>query len=135
MVVALVLGEFALIAVARFFQWLVSPLVVSWCLATVVVTIGGFLIFGLPILHTYKDTTTRTSTETDIRGVWAERILRHGSHLAYVGASVVGGSPAVAWYYGSRGDPHAKMRTLGAAAITAAFWVAFYLGLLKLIFG
>jgi hypothetical protein len=135
MIVALVIGEALLIAVTKFCQWLVSPLVVAWLLASVIVAIGGYLIFGLPVLSVYRAASDRKATEPDIRGLWSERILKSGTRLAYVAGSIIGGSPAVAWYYGSRGDAHARSRTMGAAAITAAFWCAFYLGLLTWIFG
>ncbi len=132
---ALIVGEFLMIAVVKFSEWLVTPLLFAWLLSTVVVTIGGYLIFGLPILRVYGDTSKSNTTQPDFRGVWAERILRNGSHLAYVGGSIVGGAPGVAWYYGSRGDSRASHRTIGAAAIMAAFWCAVYLGLLTWIFG
>ena len=103
MAIALIVGEFLIIAVARFSEWLVTPLVFAWLLSTAVVTIGGYLIFGLAILRVYGDTSDGKTTKPDFRGVWAERILRNGSHLAYLGGSIVGGAPGVAWYYGSRG--------------------------------
>ncbi len=135
MAIALIVGEFLIIAVARFSEWLVTPLVFAWLLSTAVVAIGGYLIFGLPILRVYGDTSDAKMTEPDFRGVWAERILRNGSYLAYLGGSIVGGAPGVAWYYGSRGDSHASQRTMGAAAIMAAFWCALYLGVLTWLFG
>lgn len=135
MAIALIVGEFLMIAVVKFCEWLVHPLAIAWLLSTIIVAIGGYVIFGLPILRVYRDTSKTKTTQPDFRGVWAERILRNGGHLAYVGGSLIGGAPGVAWYYGSRGDGRATQRTLGAAAIMAAFWCAFYLGLLTWIFG
>jgi hypothetical protein len=135
MAMALVVGEFLMIAVVKLSEWLVSPLLFAWLLSTIAVAIGGYVIFGLPILRVYADTSASKTSQPDFRGIWAERILRNGSHLAYVGGSVIGGAPGVAWYYGSRGDSRASHRTMGAAAIMAAFWCAAYLGLLTWIFG
>jgi hypothetical protein len=135
MLIALVIGEVLMVAVCRFCQWLVSPLFASWLLATAVVAVGGYLIFGLPILSVYRDNSKRQPGEPDFRGVWAERILKSGTHFAYVVGSIVGGAPGVAWFYGSRGDRQARQRTMGAALIMSAFWCAVYLGLLKWITG
>lgn len=64
----------------------------QWAFAASAITLGSFLIFGLPQIYAWRRTTTPNRPTLDARTAWAVRMLSHGRVVLFVLASVTGGS-------------------------------------------
>lgn len=108
----------------------------AWALATVVNAVLGYLLLGLPQIRAWESgvTTAEQADEAGFRTRLAARSLSGGGRAAFAAAGVIGGPPAVGWFYGRRRDPRARSLTWTAAWLCAASWSAIYLGLLAWIF-
>jgi hypothetical protein len=105
----------------------------AWALATVLNAVLGFYLLGLPQIRAWETGTARTDgvdEAADPRTRLAARSLSGGGRVAFFVASVIGGPPAIGWFYGRRRDPRARSLTWTAAWILGSVWSAVYLGLL-----
>lgn len=109
----------------------------AWALATALNAVLGFSLLGLPQIRAWEKGTALVDdaeSAADPRTRLAARSLSGGGRVAFVAASVIGGPPAIGWFYGRRRDPRARSLTWTAAWILGAVWSALYLGLLAWIF-
>jgi hypothetical protein len=133
--VAIVFGEAAMVGVVSLGRHAAGGANVgAWLLATTVIAIVGYLALGLPQIRAWESG-TRTGLDTafdngDPRVRLAARSLSTGGLVAFLVASVLGGSLAVGWFYARRRDPRARSLAWTAAWLLAAVWSAVYLGLL-----
>lgn len=141
LVVALLLGETGLVVLtgaARHVAGGANP--GAWALATVFNAVLGFYLLGLPQIRAWETGAARIDSVDDVdesadpRTRLAARSLSGGGRAAFVVASVIGGPPAIGWFYGRRRDPRARSLTWTAAWLLGAVWSAVYLGLLAWIF-
>lgn len=106
-------------------RWLVYT---QWPIAVTVITVVGYVVFGRHVLQAFAKSND-VAPDNDLRVRFGVKLLSKTSWPVFICASVIGGSPAIAWYYGRKHDPRAKKLTFLAALILAISANAFYLGL------
>ncbi len=127
---AVIVGEvgiWAALALARASHW---PTLFQWLAMTAVITVGGYLMFGWPQIAAAKKGQTKTVIN-DPRVRWALPLLGRGGVAMFVIATLIGGPLLIGWWFGRVVHPQAWALTSLAALLFAAFWSAFYLGLLS----
>lgn len=126
--IAMAIGETLMLGIATFVRRLYhGPAVVQWVMAASIIAIGGYLIFGYPMLRKWQK--GNASLDDDPRVNWAVRLVERGGPLFFLLGSAIGGSPAIGWYAGARNKPNAKVLTFVAACILGATWGAIYLAI------
>lgn len=132
-VVALVVGEFALVALAAAAQrWFPGTPVVQWIAATTVAAVVGFLAFGPLQIRRWERAagTPAGGAPEDARAALGARMLDRGGVASFLVGSALGGPPGVAWYWCARNRPHPVRATFAAAWVCGGVWCGVYLGLL-----
>ena len=128
---AVVVSDAAMVAVCGVARVLVHAAVLQWVLATGVIAVAGFCLFGAPQVVAWSRSTPPEAS--DARTRWSLRLLGRGGPFAFVAASLTGGPLAVGWFLGRERHRRAYLLTAVSAVLMAAFWSAAYLGLLRLI--
>jgi hypothetical protein len=129
-VLAAATGDMAMAGVCVVVRVMTRDVLMQWTFATVAITLGSFLIFGLPQIYAWRRTASQNRPALDARTAWAVRILSRGRVLLFVLASVTGGPLAIGWYYGRKRHPRAVFYTALSSALLAIPWAAFYLGVI-----
>jgi hypothetical protein len=129
-VLAALSGDIAMAGVAVVARLMTKDVFLQWALAASAITLGSFLIFGLPQIYAWRRTTTPNRPTLDARTAWAVRILSRGRVVLFVLASVTGGPLAIGWYYGRKRHPQAVFYTALSSIFLAIPWAAFYLGVI-----
>jgi len=106
----------------------------QWLASTVVIAIGGCLIFGLPQLDAWGSDHHRASVPPyDFRLRWSlsHKLLERRNWPAFTVASLVGGPLAVGFVSGYSQHPAARRRTFLSSWVLACVWSAIYLGFFR----
>jgi hypothetical protein len=137
LVLALVGGDAAMFGVDALVKYMYDgPRILQWSIATPVIALGAYYIFGLPQIIAWSASGDAIVVDSaDIRARFAISRLRGGGLFAFVIASLIGGPLATGWYYGQRKDPRARSLTMASGWILAAAWSAVYLGVIAWAFG
>lgn len=131
-VIAVLAGDAAMVGIAALTKSLVADPLLQWVVATAVIGVGAYFIFGYTQIKAWQKGTA--SAVEDARSRWAARRLGAGGWLAFVLASIVGGPLAIGWYYGRLRHRRAHQAAMAASVILATVWSAVYLGFLNLAF-
>lgn len=106
------------------------PMAVAWLGAVVAVSVGSYLLFGLPQILLWERTPGREYAPGGRIGRKIAELLDRRSAWVFVPVSILTGPVTVAAYFGAKGDPHVRRLTAFAAVLMALFWTAFYSGLI-----
>ena len=129
---ALIIGELALIVVPVLVKATHLPTALQWLIVIAVIAIGGYLLFGWPQIVAWEKGNGQMVVK-DPRARWALPLMKRGGGVMFVVASLIGGSWLIGWWLGRSSHPKARSLTFVGALIFAAFWGAFYLGLLSVV--
>jgi len=133
-IVGVVFGEAIILAIVAASRHWVPTLVLQWLVATTVVAIGGYLVFGLPQIKAWERSDGNDVKDSDFRTKASIWILRYNRWWSLVIASTIGGPFAVGFATGYSRSDTARLQTFIAAWILAVVWVSIYLGVIGLIF-
>lgn len=125
--VGLVVGDAAMLGVAISVKRMTTSLPPQILLATVVISLGSYLLFGWPQLRAWRNKSTQADKAQDLRLGWAVRALGRGGIPLFIVGSILGGPLAVGWYAGCTQQPRGRIITWTASLIFGAFWAVVYL--------
>ena len=130
MVVAFVGGEAAFVVLPLLLQHLTNlPVVLQWAITVTLLTIGGYYLFGRPVIRKWEQsgaTAGREIVAEDARYRWGEKLLERGGLISYILGSALGGAPLISWYWCAHRKPYPYRATFFAALIVATLGSALY---------
>lgn len=127
--VAFVSGDAAMFGVVALTKYVYGgPSVLQWMIATPLIAVGAYFIFGVPQIVAWSTGSAKQVDTSDVRARFAVTRLQGGGLVAFVVASLIGGPLAIGWYYGKSQDPRARSLTMASGWILASAWSAVYLG-------
>jgi hypothetical protein len=106
-----------------------------WLLASTIVVMGNYILFGLPIIRAYAHSQMPPSEKTEDTGGTAASIGRakalisRGGAVAFVLAGLLAGSLPAAWWYGRQRHPRVRRYAWYGALIYGTVYPATWLGL------
>lgn len=131
-VLGIALGDIAMVALVGIVRaFIPAPLLLQWLVAAILITVGGYLLFGLPQLRGWEAAGKLDSSDPRVR--WAVRLVGASGPLVFVLTSVLGGPLVIGWYCGTTGQAHGREKTALAAAIMGLTWGAIYLGVVAVL--
>lgn len=133
-ILAALSADAAMIGVSAVTLWLTDSVWLRWLIATPVIALGVYFIFGWTQIRAWAEGRGRDILETDRRAQWGIKRLGTGGWIAFAVASFVTGPIGVGWYYGKRRDPRAYRLAFWSSWILAVPWAAFYVGLVSAIY-
>jgi len=126
--VVIVCGEFVFIGITSAARhWFPHGWWAAWVAASTVNAMGSHFVLGAPQIARWRRSSHRPAPSRDARAAWASRLLDDGGPWLFVAASLIGGAPLVAWYWGAHGLPNPYRAVFAASWIFSIVWSGVYL--------